>query len=466
MNNVILPFLMSMLLGRTIDLTTYTISGTNVYDDAHYDEISVNTLNSTYNVIQGDVFPYTFFGIPADIVLRVKSNFLSSSSGTMGLDGILKDTSWKYNSAIVSVTTVYRTVDRTIQKNATTLEDWSKKVPQSQTHYADSLFYGGWAVVLFRFRCDILSDVEKVKGVLTKHLGVVGHLESDTLAKWNNAIDEIKADEGIRGSVNLHTHVYSSVPISEIDSPTSLLKAINKLKEAVGSLGQPLFMNLMPLHDLNDKYPEAHENIEMLSELEKLDEMYDDVKVTVVSMRRWMSETLTDFKDDEEEKISTLLNTLNQCLKAFSGVGAEVSLFKEMNHKILDKAYQAYLGGLEKGIATYNLAFRRLKEEVDAACEDTFLHKIRGLLRVYDHEVQKKGEVKGGLQECQELCKDEERCRSIGYSQHLSELDLATGLYLKKERQCWIYYRSTSTATVHTPNGLSGDLGVYDRRCY
>ncbi|GFQ91871.1 hypothetical protein TNCT_353321 [Trichonephila clavata] len=38
MNNVILPFLMSMLLGRTIDLTTYTISGTNVYDDADYDE--------------------------------------------------------------------------------------------------------------------------------------------------------------------------------------------------------------------------------------------------------------------------------------------------------------------------------------------------------------------------------------------------------------------------------------------
>ncbi|GFW28775.1 uncharacterized protein TNCV_200991 [Trichonephila clavipes] len=70
-----------------------------------------------------------------------------------------------------------------------------------------------------------------------------------------------------------------------------------------------------------------------------------------------------------------------------------------------------------------------------ASCEDTFLHKIRGLLRVYDHEVQKKGEVEGGLQECQKLCKEENRCRSIGYAQHLSELDPATGLYLKKERQ-------------------------------
>ncbi|GFW28790.1 hypothetical protein TNCV_201141 [Trichonephila clavipes] len=37
---------MSMLLGRTIDLTTYTISGTNVYDDADYDEVKMEHLQS------------------------------------------------------------------------------------------------------------------------------------------------------------------------------------------------------------------------------------------------------------------------------------------------------------------------------------------------------------------------------------------------------------------------------------
>ncbi|KAG8184522.1 hypothetical protein JTE90_023536 [Oedothorax gibbosus] len=102
----------------------------------------------------------------------------------------------------------------------------------------------------------------------------------------------------------------------------------------------------------------------------------------------------------------------------------------------------------------------------DAGCEDAFLHGIRGLLRVYDNEMQKKDEVSGGLQECQKLCTDEPKCRAIGYAVHLSELDLNTGLYFKKEKQCWIYFRSTSTATVHTPNGMSGDLMVYDRKCY
>ncbi|XP_055925899.1 uncharacterized protein LOC129957561 isoform X2 [Argiope bruennichi] len=465
MTNVILPFLMSMLLGRTIDLSTYTISGTSVYDDAQFDEIKIGTLNTTYNVIQGDVFPYTFFGIPADIVLRIKSNFLSASSGAMGLDGILKDTSWKYNSAVVSVTTLYRTVNRQVKADAAVLEDWTDKVPRTQTHYAETLFYGGWSVVLFRFKCDIPSDVVRVKALLTKHLGVVGQLSKDTLGAWEKVVAEIKADHAIRGAVTLHTQVYSSVPLPEVDSPESLLKSIAKLKEAIGSLGQPLFMNLQPLHDLDENYPVVQENIEMLSELEKLDEMYDDVKVTLVSMRRWMQESLADFDDEQEDKIANLLDTLSLCSKAFSAVGGDVSLYKDIDHRLLDRAFQTYVKGLEKGISSYNLAFRRLKEEVDANCENAFLHKIRGLLRVYDHEVHEQGTVED-LQKCQDLCTKDKNCRAIGYAEQLDELDLESGLYLKKERQCWIYHRSTSTATVHTPGGLSGDMGVYDRKCY
>ncbi|GBN93280.1 hypothetical protein AVEN_122343-1 [Araneus ventricosus] len=69
--------------------------------------------------------------------------------------------------------------------------------------------------------------------------------------------------------------------------------------------------------------------------------------------------------------ISNLLGTLNECSKAFSAVGGDVSLFKEMDHRILDKAFQTYVKGLEKGISSYNLAFRRLKEEVGKLKTDT-----------------------------------------------------------------------------------------------
>lgn len=49
-------------------------------------------------------------GLPIDIVLRIKSGILSSGSGTTGLEGLLKDTSWDHRSAAIVVTSVVQTV--------------------------------------------------------------------------------------------------------------------------------------------------------------------------------------------------------------------------------------------------------------------------------------------------------------------------------------------------------------------
>uniref|UniRef100_A0A2L2Z8U2 Uncharacterized protein n=1 Tax=Parasteatoda tepidariorum TaxID=114398 RepID=A0A2L2Z8U2_PARTP len=53
----------------------------------------------------------------------------------MGLDGVLKDTAWKYTSAIVGGTTLFRTVDRSIKKVAVPLDNWKEIVPETQTLY-------------------------------------------------------------------------------------------------------------------------------------------------------------------------------------------------------------------------------------------------------------------------------------------------------------------------------------------
>ncbi|XP_054712360.1 uncharacterized protein LOC129221977 [Uloborus diversus] len=466
MANFVLPFLMPMLLGRTIDLRTYTVGG-NIYDDADYVETSAKSTNATYHVLQDDVFPYSYFGLPADVVIRIKSNILSSGSGALGLDGLLKDTSWKYNSVIVSVTAMHSTVQRKLKPDAQLLTDWEKKVPSSQTHYASTLFYGGWMVVLFRLQCDIPSDVQAVRKSLTDTIGAVGNLDDTSVGLWEKALKALEENEDIRGNVRPSTHVYSTTSLQEeVTSPESLLKAISDFKEAVGSTGQPLFMDLKPLKDLSDKFDAVEENTEALELLEELDQMYDDIKLTKVSMMRWITETGKDFSDEEEEKINSLLSKINNCLRAFIKVGQEASLFKKMDRSIIEAAHDKYADGLVDGIATYNLAYRRLKEDLDSVCQKSFLHKIKGLLRVYDYEMIKKGQVDGGIEECRKLCIAESRCRSIGYADHLSELDLATGRYFKREKQCWIYFRSTSTAVVNTPSGWSGDMGVYDRNCY
>ncbi|GIX96756.1 uncharacterized protein CEXT_446211 [Caerostris extrusa] len=117
MANVVIPFLMSMLLGRTIDLTTYSVGG-DIYDHKDYDESPLNVLNSTYTVLQENVLPYSHIGLPADLVLRIKSDYIHSSSGTLGLDGLLKETSWKSSSVVIAVTSMFQTVYRELKSNS------------------------------------------------------------------------------------------------------------------------------------------------------------------------------------------------------------------------------------------------------------------------------------------------------------------------------------------------------------
>ena len=72
---------------------------------------------------------------------------------------------------------------------------------------------------------------------------------------------------------------------------------------------------------------------------------------------------------------------------------------------------------------------------LDAQCDNDFLHKIRGLLKVSDEEKVKKGKVEGGLDECKKYCIEDARCRAIGYAEHVSELDMSTGRYFKELKQ-------------------------------
>ncbi|XP_054723050.1 uncharacterized protein LOC129232995, partial [Uloborus diversus] len=182
---------------------------------------------------------------------------------------------------------------------------------------------------------------------------------------WEKALKALEENEDIRGNVRPSTHVYSTTSLQEeVTSPESLLKAISDFKEAVGSTGQPLFMDLKPLKELSDKFDAVEENTEALELLEELDQMYDDIKLTKVSMMRWITETGKDFSDEEEEKINSLLSKINNCLRAFIKVGQEASLFKKMDRSIIEAAHDKYADGLVDGIATYNLAYRRLKEDL------------------------------------------------------------------------------------------------------
>ncbi|KFM56882.1 hypothetical protein X975_06686, partial [Stegodyphus mimosarum] len=175
MTSIVLPFLLSMFLGRTIDLTTYTVGG-DIYDHQDYIETPLNITSTSYYVFQDNTYPYPAMGVPVDIVLRIKGNYLSSTSGIMGLDGVLKDTIWKYDSVMVALFTVVQTARRDLKPDASLVSNWTDRLEDTQTHYVNSIIYGGWNAIFLRLKCDLPGDIEEVRKTLASVLGVTGQV--------------------------------------------------------------------------------------------------------------------------------------------------------------------------------------------------------------------------------------------------------------------------------------------------
>ncbi|XP_054712713.1 uncharacterized protein LOC129222260 [Uloborus diversus] len=470
MTSAIIPFMLSMLLGRTIDLRTYSTGG-NIYDDADYVENPINRISTSYAVLQSNTYPYTYLGLPVDLVLRLKANFIYSSSGALGLEGLLKDTAWKANSAIVAVVTTSTTVQRTLKGDAKLLPSWQEKIPKSMTHYVNSMIYGGWSITLFRFKCKIQGDVPPVRDTITSILGVRGDFSNKTVGLFHTALEAIHNNPEVRGKVTIQARTYSNHPSkSVIDMPNDLQNFIAKFPEEVGQQGKPLYMEVLPLKELDSKYTDVKESHKLDAKLEEVDELYDDVRSTKFLMTVWLSETLTVLTEEQEAKLTALFAHLNACIKAFHVVAESASVYSEMSEKAIESALQLYIKGLEVGALSYEQVFRRYKEELDVQCEETFLPKVNGLLKVLDNESLTLGKVEDGLEECQAKCIAEPKCRAIGYADYMATLELVDGnvgkyVIVKKEKLCWIYFRSTSTAAVTSPKGIS-KVGVYDRQCY
>ncbi|CAL1274033.1 unnamed protein product [Larinioides sclopetarius] len=450
MTTVTVPFLLSMLLGRTIDLTTYNIGGA-IYDFIDYEETPRQVLNSTYTVLQENVLPYSHIGLPADIVLRIKSENMHTALGNLGLDGVLKKTSWKSNSVVIAVTSVVQTVLREIKDDAPLLDNWRTRIDSNQTHYVHAQVYGGWSIILYRFKCQHNGQEEEVRKLLTYIMGVSGQMDEKAVDLWQKAILALNQTEDLIDKVNVEVEVYSSVLHSEpISSPDSILKAVKKLPEDVGRLGQPIYQEEFFL---------------------KLDKMYDDVRSTKEFIRKWMLGTTTDFTEEEEERISNLFDHVSKCVNLFQSIAREASLYKPMDKALFDSAYYLYMKGLNKGkcgIQSYNQLFLQLREDIDPDCGDEFSDKISGFLEVGDNEQLEVGEMKEGLEECKNLCLQEPKCRSIRYTekQPVEEIDpgnSANALFTFKMKQCWLQFRSSLTTRVVT-TGFSHS-SIYDRKC-
>lgn len=81
------------------------------------------------------------------------------------------------------------------------------------------------------------------------------------LAKWENAVEEIRRNHEVRGEVNVQVHTYSSFLFkNDVSSPEGLLNAVREMPKSIGSKGRPVYMELAPLHNMDKSYPVVFEN--------------------------------------------------------------------------------------------------------------------------------------------------------------------------------------------------------------
>ncbi|GIX96752.1 uncharacterized protein CEXT_446191 [Caerostris extrusa] len=96
----------------------------------------------------------------------------------------------------------------------------------------------------------------------------------------------------------------------------------------------------------------------------KIDELFDDLRIARAGIRKWTTETLTDFSEEEEKQISHLLDHVTHCVQLFHRIAGEASIYKPMDPNLLKAAVLQYGKGLKHGGESYRQLFLRLKEDI------------------------------------------------------------------------------------------------------
>ncbi|GFW28752.1 uncharacterized protein TNCV_200761 [Trichonephila clavipes] len=194
--------------------------------------------------------------------------------------------------------------------------------------------------------------------------------------------------------------------------------------------------------------------------------MFDDLRFAKNGLRKWMMETTAEFTEEEEKKITKVLDHVNQCINLFHKIAGEASIYKPLDQNLFQSAIRKYNRGVEGKADSYSQMYLQLKEDLEPNCVDDFVHKIKGVLEVTHEESVDAGRVKGGLEECKKICFEEPKCRAIGFAENLLVIEGApTGLHLvNKKNQCKIYTRSSRTAKIISSKGRVSSF-IYDRKC-
>ncbi|GFT08951.1 uncharacterized protein NPIL_624171 [Nephila pilipes] len=164
MEQVMLPYILPLLLGRTFNLDTMQI-GVDIFPKNVTENpiiIQNPVTESNYKIVDNTVESRNLLDVDGSFSLNVKGGiFKAGASGAY-----LTDKYNRENTVEVATRAVYQTITEQLPTDAKPNDLWKTLGDAVGTHFVRSITYGGELIVAVRMECNSTRDKQRIKAAL------------------------------------------------------------------------------------------------------------------------------------------------------------------------------------------------------------------------------------------------------------------------------------------------------------
>lgn len=358
---VVVPLvILSAILGGTIDLrnhhkTRYILRGENQTPVS----TSINHFESSYRVIESSRDVCELFDVDPRLALIIKlDHFSNDLANHIRSSVISRDTIVE-----IQIRAVYKMLIESLPDNFKPDAEWNER-KNIGTHFISKLRRGGEMAASITFNCKSIDHKDKVLKSILKNFEKSGAFDSSFIEKLDMVKKELGKDYP---NYNVKT-VQCPLCYPEHRQSTvlkDLVKIAENLTESVKYLSEKGNVIEMELEDLSTKLnvPSYKENEEIISKLDEIEKMFDDVLIAREQFIQWDSVWSLDLTAEEEKEINDFHVAVEKARREFLHSIGHLDISSSASDRQFDSVYEAY--GSTKGNNRFQRLFRELREKYE-----------------------------------------------------------------------------------------------------
>ncbi|XP_071114327.1 uncharacterized protein [Haliotis cracherodii] len=335
-----------MSIGRVFDMRTFAC-GLNIFsrdDIAKTSTVERHSNTVKYSVIKGSRDVNNILGISGDISLKAKAGIIDVE----GVGSYLKEDRSQDNVMEILARAQVETVTVSMD-DATPKEGWATNA--NGTHYIRSIIYGGDLVVRIRIKGSDARQMEEIKGKVQGGLATHGIIDAKAQAEFK------KLEQDIKSNSEIDIEYHSTTPKGEMPRDINgMLRALDSFKTDIQQLndnkGVPCKCEIVPLHYLDATIPAILKSSAYISQINSLEEKYDDVQIAKKKLHSFLQEVEDDIEPELETDACHLEERIDEALERLMEVISEIDITSQQ--QTVDKIKEARSSNQMKGAGGFH----------------------------------------------------------------------------------------------------------------